>query len=203
MSSFDPTITETKTIAKILNGAIIPRPIAFVISMSAEGIINASPFSYFNAISSNPPMLMISVNRKNGLMKDTARNILETRQFVVHIVDPTIIRDVNQTSASLPYGESELDNSSLTLRPSEIVAVPSVKQAKVTFEVTFEDHQVYGNEKGTGTDVFIGRVVNIVIDDDLIDENNYVDFEKLNPVGRLSGTNYSVLGEHFSLERPK
>ncbi len=203
MASFDPQKTETKTIAKLLNGAIIPRPIAFVISMSSEGVINASPFSYFNAISSNPPMLMISVNRKNGLMKDTARNILTTRQFIVHIVDPSIISEVNQTSASLPYGDSELDNSTLTLRQSEIVAVPSVKEAKVTFEVLLEDHQVYGNEKGTGTDVFIGRVVNIVIDDQLINENNHVDFEKLNPVGRLSGTHYAVLGEHFSLERPR
>jgi flavin reductase (DIM6/NTAB) family NADH-FMN oxidoreductase RutF len=203
MASFDTSITESRVIGKLLNGAIIPRPIAFVISMSPSGIINASPFSYFNAISSNPPLLMISVNRKNGLMKDTARNILATKQFVVHIVDPTIINQVNETSASLPYGDSELDRSTLTLRDSEIVAVPSIKEAKVTFEVQFEDHQVYGNENNTGTDLFIGRVVNIVIDDELIDENHYVDFEKLNPVGRLSGTNYTVLGEHFSLERPK
>ena len=121
---------------KFLIGSIIPRPIAFITTQSEDGVVNAAPFSYFNIVSANPPMISVSVQRRDGMMKDTARNIMNTKEFVVHIVDQGILRDVNETAAELDMDESEITRTHFTLVSSDKISVPAVNEAKIRFECT-------------------------------------------------------------------
>ena len=100
MLSIDPSTISERENYKFLIGSIIPRPIAFVTSMSQEGILNGAPFSYFNIVSSNPPMISLAIQRSGGKQKDTARNILESKEFVVHIVDEQNVEKINKTAAA-------------------------------------------------------------------------------------------------------
>lgn len=196
MLSFDPYQQTERENYKLLVGTIIPRPIAFVTSKSQSGIVNAAPFSYFNIVSSNPPMLSVSVQRKGSDKKDTARNVLSGKEFVVHIVDEENVFEVNETAASLPPDESEIDVTKLTLVDSDEVDVPAVKQSKVRFECVL--HQAVDLPN---TDLLIGRIVRIHVDESIY-ENGRINAEMLKPVSRLAGANYAKLGEIFSLKRP-
>src|SRR5690606_23715840 len=115
-------------------GSIIPRPIAFVTTQSAEGVLNGAPFSYFNIVSSNPPMISVSVQRNGVHIKDTARNIYENQQFVVHIVDNLNVSQINETAASLPATESEVELAKLSPIPSTQISVPGIKESKIRME---------------------------------------------------------------------
>ena len=194
--SFDPYQQTERENYKLLVGTIIPRPIAFVTSKSEEGVVNAAPFSYFNIVSSNPPMLSVSVQRKGDDKKDTARNVLSGKEFVVHIVDEENVFEVNETAASLPPNESEIDVTKLTLIDSEEIDVPAVAQSKVRFECVLDQAVDLPN-----TDLLIGRIVRIHVDE-AIYENGRINAALLKPVSRLAGTNYAKLGELFSLKRP-
>ncbi|RAI81104.1 flavin reductase family protein [Macrococcoides goetzii] len=186
---------------KLMIGSIIPRPIAFITSKSEEGIVNAAPFSYFNIVTSNPPMISVSIQRKDGVSKDTARNILNDKQFVVHIVSKSIVEEMNKTAANLAYNESELDMTSLTLEDSQVVDVPTIKEAKIAMECTLEHHVTLGKDD-SAVDHIIGKIVNFNIEDELVD-NFRINAEKLEPISRLAGQNYSELGRIFELERPQ
>ncbi|MBZ5199706.1 flavin reductase family protein [Planomicrobium chinense] len=196
MISIDPTQQTERENYKLLVGSVIPRPIAFVTSMSADGLVNAAPFSYFNIVSSDPPLLSVSVQSRAGVLKDTARNAIEAGEFVIHVVDESNVAEVNKTAASLSPEESEIDLTGLTLIPSEIVKVPSVEQAKVRFECQLEQAVELG-----GTRLLIGKVVRFHIDESIY-ENGRINPETLKPVSRLAGTNYAKLGEIFSMKRP-
>lgn len=196
MLSIDPTQQTERENYKLLVGTVIPRPIAFVTSMSADGLVNAAPFSYFNIVSSDPPLLSVSVQSRAGVLKDTARNAIEAEEFVIHVVDESNVAEVNKTAASLPPEESEIDLTGLTLIPSEVVKVPSVEQAKVRFECQLEQAVELG-----GTRLLIGKVVRFHIDESIY-ENGRINPEALKPVSRLAGTNYAKLGEIFSMKRP-
>jgi flavin reductase (DIM6/NTAB) family NADH-FMN oxidoreductase RutF len=119
MIAIDPTDQSERDNYKLLIGSIIPRPIAFVTTLSNTGVLNAAPFSYFNIATANPPMISISVQRKNGERKDTSRNAIETGAFVVHISDESYIRQINETAANLPPEESEITLTELTPTASE------------------------------------------------------------------------------------
>lgn len=196
MLSIDPTQQTERENYKLLVGTVIPRPIAFVTSMSADDLVNAAPFSYFNIVSSDPPLLSVSVQSRAGVLKDTARNAIEAGEFVIHVVDESNVAEVNKTAASLPPEESEIDLTGLTLIPSEVVKVPSVEQAKVRFECQLEQAVELG-----GTRLLIGKVVRFHIDESIY-ENGRINPETLKPVSRLAGTNYVKLGEIFSMKRP-
>src|SRR5690606_20166550 len=119
---------------KFLIGSVIPRPVAFVTSLSKDGVLNGAPFSYFNIVSSNPPLISLSVQRSKGERKDTARNIIQTGEFVVHIVDEDHVKKINETAASLPADESEIEYAGLTPVKSDIVSVAGIKEAKIRME---------------------------------------------------------------------
>ncbi|MFL6556727.1 MAG: flavin reductase family protein, partial [Bacillus sp. (in: firmicutes)] len=108
MLSIDPALMSERENYKFLIGSIIPRPIAFVTTISKDGVLNGAPFSYFNIVSSNPPMISLSIHRSAGSQTDTARNILDSKQFVVHIVDEHNVEKINKTAASLPSDQSEV-----------------------------------------------------------------------------------------------
>lgn len=202
MLSFDPNEISERQNYKFLIGTIIPRPIAFVTSIDENNIINGAPFSYFNVVSSNPPMISVAVQRKNGEMKDTARNIVKNKEFVVHIVDQENVEQVNETAANLPHHESELKRANLTAVPSEKVSVPGVKEAKVRFECVLEQAVELGDDGDVGVDLLIGKIVHYHIDETIYQDDQRIDAEKLAAVSRLAGNNYAKIGEIFEIKRP-
>ena len=148
--SIDPATMTERENYKFLIGSIIPRPIAFVTTYSKEGILNGAPFSYFNIVSSNPPMISLSIQRSGGKQKDTARNILESKEFVVHIVDEQNVEKINKTAASLPPDQSEIELAKLTPVESVKISVPGVKEAKIRMECTLEHSLELGGFEYTG-----------------------------------------------------
>ncbi|WP_156288427.1 flavin reductase family protein [Oceanobacillus salinisoli] len=202
MISFDPKKNTERENYKLLIGSIVPRPIAFVTSVAEDGTVNGAPFSYFNVVSSNPPMLSISTQRKNGVQKDTAQNIIKNKDFVVHIVDEQNVEKINITAASLPPDESEIEKAGLSLVDSEKVSVPGIREAKVRFECTLEHSLELGENDSVGTDFLIGKVVQFYMDE-AIYENGRINHQTLGAVSRLAGSNYAKIGEVFSIERPK
>ncbi|WP_215146222.1 flavin reductase family protein [Exiguobacterium qingdaonense] len=200
MLSIEPSALTERDTYKFLIGSIVPRPIAFVTTQH-EDVINAAPFSYFNVVASNPPLISISVQRKNGVMKDTARNALRTKELVVHVVDESNVMDVNETAANLEADESELSRTNFTLQPSEIIATPGVKQAKVRFECVLHHHLPIEHDGETTADLMIARIVRFHIDRDLY-EHGRIDAKRLAPVSRMAGNSYAKLGDLFDVERP-
>jgi flavin reductase (DIM6/NTAB) family NADH-FMN oxidoreductase RutF len=202
MLSIDPLKNTERENYKLLIGSIVPRPIAFVTSTSQNGVLNGAPFSYFNIVSSNPPLVSISIQRSGGKQKDTARNILETKEFVIHVVDDLNVDQINQTAASLPPDQSEISLANLTPIESTRVSVPGVKEAKVRFECILEHSVELGGVDTPGTDLIIGKIVQVHIDEKIY-ENGRIDPVGLGAVSRLAGTNYAKIGEIFSIERPR
>lgn len=202
MLTIDPTSISERENYKFLIGSIIPRPIAFVTTLSEEGVLNGAPFSYFNIVSSNPPMISLSIQRTEGRQKDTARNITSLKEFVVHIVDDQNVEKINKTAATLPPNQSEIELAGLTSVASKGVSVPGVKEAKVRFECVLEQSLELGGVNSPGCDFIIGRVVQYHIEDDIY-ENGRIDPRGLAAVSRLAGANYAKIGESFEIERPK
>ena len=201
MIKIDPTKNTERDNYKLLIGSIIPRPVAFVTTQSEEGIVNGAPFSYFNIVSSNPPMVSLAIQRPDAHLKDTARNIYSNHQFVVHIVDDENVAKVNETAASLAATESEIELANLTLVHSDKVTVPGVLEAKVRMECKLVQAIPLGGD-GPGSDLFIGEVVCFHIDE-AIYEDGRIDPRGLNAVSRLAGPNYAAIGDVFSIDRPK
>ncbi|MFC4801534.1 flavin reductase family protein [Neobacillus sp. GCM10023253] len=202
MRSIDPATISERENYKFLIGSIIPRPIAFVTSISKDGVLNGAPFSYFNIVSANPPMISLSIQRSAGRQKDTARNILESKEFVVHIVDEQNVGEVNKTAATLPPDQSEIDLTNLTPVESEKISVPGVKEAKVRMECLVEHSIELGGKDSPGCDLIIGKVVQYHIESSIY-ENGRIDPRGLSAVSRLAGNNYAKIGDIFEIERPK
>ena len=186
---------------KLLSGSIIPRPIAFVTTQNLKGDINAGPFSFFNVVNHTPPMIAIAVQRTKGNRKDTSINIEQSGEFVVHITDEAIVNDVNETAAPLEYGVNELKRTSLSMIDSDLIKVPAIKEAKVRFECKLHQIVQLGN-KDNGSDLIIGEIVMYHIDEEVYFEDSKIDANQLNPVARLAGNDYSLLGQTFTVNRP-
>ena len=202
MQKINPNDLTERENYKFLIGSIIPRPIAFVTSTNEEGVVNGAPFSFFNIVSSNPPLISVSVQRKQGKMKDTARNIAANGEFVVHVVSEEFVAQINETAANLPPEESEIDRAGLTLVDSTEVSVPGVKEAKVRFECTLEQHiPLGGDETSAGCDLLIGRVRAYHIDE-AIYQDGYIDLQGLGAMSRLAGNDYASIGKITTIERP-
>ncbi len=200
--SIDPALLSERENYKFLIGSIIPRPIAFVTTISKDGILNGAPFSYFNIVSSNPPMISLSIQRSSGRQKDTARNINDSRQFVVHIVDEQNVEKINKTAANLPPEQSEIELANLSPVDSVRISVPGVKEAKIRMECSLEHSIALGGSDTPGCDFIIGKVVQFHIESDIY-ENGRIDPRGLAAVSRLAGNNYAKIGEIFEIERPK
>lgn len=202
MLSINPSEHTERENYKLMTGAIIPRPIAFVTTKSPEGVVNAAPFSYFNIVSANPPLISISVQRKDGQPKDTARNIYATKELVVHLTSEQNVSMVNETAVSLAYNDSELARTNLTVVASDVISVPGVIEAPFRMECTLE--KAVTLEAYPTFDLFIAKVERFHIDEAYYDsEKGYVDEHGLQAVSRLAGNHYAKLGDIFTLARPK
>lgn len=203
MLSIDPNLQSERDNYKLLTGSIIPRPVAFVTTLSGTGVLNAAPFSYFNIVTADPPMISVSVQRKQGLPKDTARNAMELGAFVVHISDESNIEQINETAAALPPGESEIALAGLTPVPSESIPVPGVAEAKVRMECVLERAiQLGGTAEHPAADLLIGRVVRFHIAESVY-EGGRITAAELKAISRLAGNDYAALGPVFSIRRPE
>lgn len=203
MITIDPALHSERDIYKLMIGSVVPRPIAWVTTLSESGVLNAAPFSYFSIVSSNPPLLSVSVQRKGGAMKDTARNAINRGELVIHIVDEDNVAQANETAASLPPEESEAELAGLTAVPSEAIAVPGLAEAKIRMECVID--QVVplrrpGETEQTG-DLLLARVVMFHVADSVY-QNGRIDAGKLQPVSRMAGHDYAALGRLFTIDRP-
>ncbi len=190
---------------KFLSGAIIPRPIAFVVTQSSDGIVNAAPFSFFSVVSSDPAIVSLAVQRRNGEMKDTARNAIRSGELMIHIVSEDFVRDVNETAASLPPDESELMLTNLHLAYDENFNVPKIEEAKIKLAGEVWQVLPVQNDAGATTaDLILVRIREYDMDESVLNaEKGYLLADKIKPVSRLAGSDYAKLGERFQLNRPK
>lgn len=202
MLSIDPASLSERENYKFLIGSIIPRPIAFVTSNSKAGVLNGAPFSYFNIVSSNPPMISVSIQRSGGKQKDTARNIIDSKEFVIHIVDEQNVEAINKTAASLPFDQSEIELADLTPVESVKISVSGIKEAKIRMECVLEHSLELGGLDSPGCDLIIGKVVQFHIEKDIYGKGR-IDPGRLAAVSRLAGNYYAKIGEVFEIERPK
>ncbi len=182
---------------------VIPRPIAWVLSDNGNGTCNLAPFSFFNAITSNPPILMLSVGWKDeATRKDTWINISERNNFVVHIPCGKQVHDVSHSSTVLPHGVSETDKFNICLENVEGWPLPKVKGAKIAFLCEkYAIHEIGEDPQG----LILGRINRIWIDEEAASQNKnriIIDSAKINPLARLGGNQYSLLGEIITVQRP-
>ena len=183
---------------------VAPRPIAWVSSLSTEGVANLAPYSFFNAVADNPPMLMISSSPvSSNADKDTLTNILNTGEFVVHIV-PHAMRDaMNATSGDYPPNDDEFKRAGLDKAPSSIVSPPRIADAPIAMECRHHVNLGFPGVDGVrGSHVIFGEVVGIhIADEALVD--GMLDVTQYQPLARLGYMDYATVTETFSLDRPK
>lgn len=202
MIHFTPEELSERENYKFLIGSIIPRPIALVTSSSENEVLNIAPFSYFNIVTSNPPIVSLAIQRKKGHLKDTARNILEKEEAVIHIVDLENVVQANRTAASLSAEESEWLRTDFTICPSQTVDVPSLNEAKIRFEVMLEQHISLENDGVPAADLFLLKIKRYHIHEDLYQQGR-IDPIGLAAMSRLAGHDYAEIGEIFTLKRPE
>lgn len=201
MHYLDPKDLTQRENYKLLIGSIIPRPVAVVSTQSADGIVNIAPFSFFNIVSSEPVILSLAIQRKEGKLKDTARNLLATKEAVVHILDQTNVQEANKTAALLPADQSELTVSGFTTTTSKMIAVPGLKEASVRLETILHQHVPIKKDQQTTADLLLLEVVGYQIAEDVYQDGK-IDPRALQAVSRLAGNSYATIGEIFDIKRP-
>jgi flavin reductase (DIM6/NTAB) family NADH-FMN oxidoreductase RutF len=200
--TIDPAQEDFRNIYKLLIGAIVPRPIAFVSSLSPEGVRNLAPFSFFTAISANPPVICFSpMVRGDGSCKDTLNNIRATGEFVVNIVSEDFRDGMNVTSAEYPPNVDEFERSGLAPLPSDLVGPARVAEARIQMECRLLQ-LVEVSVKPLGGSLVIGQVLRFHVRDEVI-ENFKIDPDVLRPIGRMGGPTYTRTTDRFDMDRPK
>ncbi|MFH1604462.1 MAG: flavin reductase family protein [Pseudomonadota bacterium] len=198
MTEFDAATLDSRTQGKLLTGSVTPRPIALVTTLGSKGP-NAAPFSFFNAIGSDPAMLMFSIGARDGSAKDTYANILEIPEFVVHIVSDAIKEKMNVCAIDYPRGVNEISEAGFTALPSVKVRPPRIAEAPVAFECRLV--QILDLGRGPHR-VVIGEVLYYHYHEGIVDAQFYVDTGKINPVGRLGGRGgYTRITDRFEMAR--
>jgi len=183
---------------KLMASLIVPRPIALVTTLGTDGTANAAPFSMFNMLGEEPPIVMISVNRLgDGALKDTAANIVRTGEFVVHLSDEPMAEKMHRCGERLPPNVSELAHVGLTAAPCADVAPPRIAEAPVAFECN-----LWETLETDSRQIFIGRVLRLHARDGLIDTERWrVRLQDYFPVGRFGASFYVTTRDRFSLEK--
>jgi len=181
---------------------ILPRPIAWVSTISADGKTNLAPFSFFQGVTANPPTLMFCpVNTRDGTKKDTVRNIEQVPEFVVNLVPFALAEKMNACAALLPYGESEFEAFDIATAPSARVRPPRVAAAPVAFECTL-DRFVHIGEGPLAANVVFGRIQLAHVADAVLGADGKPDPGKLDLIGRMGGESYTRTTERFDVTRP-
>ncbi len=184
----------------LMTACVVPRPIAFVTSLDPEGeVLNAAPFSYFNAVCSEPPLIILGIGARPGergmVLKDTARNIVETGEFVVNVCTVPMAETVNRSGEDMPPDVSEVKALDLETIPSEAVRPPRLAISPVHFECRLYESLQLGRFRST---LILGEVLKIHANESVM-ENERVNPEKLNPLARLGAGSYGELGKVFKM----
>lgn len=194
--TLDPARLSASEMYRFMIDVIVPRPIAFVSTRGAGGGFNVAPFSYFNAITSEPPLVGISINRRKGRPKDTLRHIQDTGEFVVNIVPEGLLAQMVRTSGDWPPETDEFELTGLTPAPAEVVRAPRVAECPVHLECRLHRLIEFGK-----TTMVVGEIVRAHADGRVVTMGR-VDAEKLRPVGRLGGDGYAIVREVVHEARP-
>ena len=186
---------------KLIIGAIVPRPIAWVSTIDAEGRPNLAPFSFFTAVCSDPMTLLFAPGWSSlrGRMKDTLYNIRAVPEFVINITNEATAEAMNLTATEFEAGIDEFAWAGVTPEPSRTIRVPRVAEAPVAFECKLQQIVVVNEGPGGGAAVF-GEVQSVYVRDDLV-ENGRIPTEKLQPIGRLAGPSYAHINDFFEMHR--
>lgn len=191
-------VTQEPHCTGILNSLIVPRPIAFVTTKGSNGVINAAPFSYFNIACTEPAIISIAIEHRDGMRKDTARNILLSKEFVINICSHDIAHAVNFASGDFSAEISEIELTKLSLLPSHKISVPRIANTLAQIECRLNQIVNLGDKPA---ELILGDVVKIHLHQDLLSHNDRIDFSKLNPLARLGGSSYAKLSDFFDLAR--
>jgi len=184
----------------ILASLVVPRPIAWVTTISAKGKINAAPFSFFNLLGANPPIVgFCPGDRDDGAPKDTARNVRDTHEFVINLVDESLAEQMNMTAASLPHGTEELEIAGLSTLPSSLVRPPRIAESPASLECA-----EWGTLQIGGNRLIIGLIKCIHVRDDLIDPDNlHILSGRIHQIGRMASPHwYCRTDDRFEMRRP-
>lgn len=200
----NPTTLPHQSIYKILTGSVLPRPIGWISSIDLDGRPNLAPFSFFNAVCSNPPTVLFcsSIRGSDGKTKDTLNNVRATSEFVVNIVTEELLQAMNASSIEAPSDFNEFDYAGLTLAPSVVVKPPRVAESPIHFECKLREIIEIGNEPGGGS-IVIGTIVHIHADDGVMIGEDKINLTALKPIGRLMGSGYCRVTDLIEIERPK
>jgi flavin reductase (DIM6/NTAB) family NADH-FMN oxidoreductase RutF len=185
----------------LLASLVVPRPIALVTTVGEDGVVNAAPFSFFNLMGAQPPILAVAPgDRDDGSPKDSARNIRLNHEFVVNLVDEAIAEAMNRAAASLPYGVSEIEHAGFTTAPSTLVKPPRIVEAPASMEC-----QEWGTLQIGGNRVVIGLIKRLHVQDAHLDlEKMRVRGDDLRMIGRMAAPHwYCRTGDRFEMIRPK
>jgi flavin reductase (DIM6/NTAB) family NADH-FMN oxidoreductase RutF len=180
---------------RLLVGIVVPRPIAWITTVAANGLVNAAPFSCYTFVCNDPPMLAVNLGRREGALKDTASNIARSGEFVVNVVREDQVRTMHATSADCPPEQSETELLKLALAPSAMVRPPRLICSPINLECRLERALELGR---LHSQLVLGRVVHFHIADEVYDAGKVV-VEKLRPLGRLAGLQYARLGETLTM----
>lgn len=194
-------------IYKVLSGSIIPRPIAWVSTKDVNGLYNLAPFSFFNLFGVDPPTIAFAPGYKNMMNnddganpepKDTLRNIIDTKEFVVNLVSRELAIKMNHTSGEYPHGTSEFNEVGLTAVSSKFVSAPRVAESPVSMECNLVQIVRHGNNN-----IVIGEIVGINVEDSVIDERGHINGNALQAIGRMAGDWYTTTTDgNFEIARP-
>ena len=184
---------------RLLIACVVPRPICWISTRSADGVDNLAPFSFFGGVTAAPPTVMVSVGRRKGIRKDTAVNLLATKEGVVHIAPRRLAEPMVATSAELPAEVSEADTAGLELIPSDRVQAKRLGDGPVAMEARVERHLEVGDGP---VDLFLLELIRFHLDPAVLDENGLPNPARLAAVGRLGGTGYCDTAAPFEIPRP-
>ena len=202
---FDPRMADARDVYFTMIRLIVPRPIAWVSTISTRGVFNLAPFSFFTGITSDPPTLVICVgNKRGGVPKDTARNAIDTGEFVVNVVPVALAEPMVLTSGDYGPEVDEIALAGLETRPSERVAPPRLAASPAQLECTVHQVVEIRDDRDRVTNrMIIGRIELVHVDDATLDADGRIDPRKLDPLGRLGGQGYATLGDLLEMPRPK
>jgi flavin reductase (DIM6/NTAB) family NADH-FMN oxidoreductase RutF len=188
---------------KIMIGSIVPRPIGWVSSQNEEGCVNLAPFSFFNAVCSNPPTLLFcpGIRSTDNKQKDTLKNVIETGEFVINVVTEALGEAMNLTSTEFPADVDEFSAAGLTPAPSVMVRPPRVAESPLNFECRVTHIHEVNREPGGGS-IVVGQIVYLHIADEVLIGVDKVNLQALKPIGRLAGSSYCRVTNIFDMTRP-
>jgi flavin reductase (DIM6/NTAB) family NADH-FMN oxidoreductase RutF len=192
----DPKSMPSDVCYKLMTGVVVPRPIAWVTTVSSAGVVNLAPFSQFTFVAPKPPMIALSIGRRGEADKDTARNILASGEFVVHIASCAEVDAVHASSADFPFDSSEVEALGLATLPSNEIKTPRLAAAPIAMECRLRHCFQIGDTRNR---LIVGEVILLHFADGILVDGK-IDTKNLDPLSRLAGPNYAGLGEILAVQ---